>query len=208
MLRPFTRVWLALALLGLLLPATSRAGDSTTFLIKKGNHYDTNYLVGLRALQVKTRVDRTVSFRGYFYDNAAYTTSNPQNQSDWNKLMGITTNLIHKNSIRLGWSWRPPRAGDPNSGKMALGFYGYIRGQRISQEITRVPLRTWFDCVLRMHNGGLSVKVNGIEVKRDQSLGFSSVIPTMTWMLQTAYFGGDETAPHDINIRVEGIVAR
>jgi hypothetical protein len=197
-----------LAALGLVVPGTAQAGDSTTFLIKKGHHDCTSYLLGLRALQVKTKVDRTVSFRGYFPDNATYTTASPGNQSDWNKLMGITTNLIHKNSIRLGWAWRPPSQGDTNSGKMALGFYGYIKGQRISQEITRVPLKTPFTCTLRMHNGGLSVTVNGIEHKRDLSLGFSNVIPTMTWMLQTAYFGGDEKAPHDINIRVEEIVAR
>ncbi|MBI3270184.1 MAG: hypothetical protein HYZ53_14335 [Planctomycetes bacterium] len=185
----------------LLLGAAAWAAGEKTFLIKQGGHGDSD-LLGLKHLQIRTRVDRKVTFKALFTSNVPYLTQAPSNQGDWCKLMGITTNQIHRNSIRLGWRWVPADA------KVELGFYGYIKGTRISQEIAKVPLNAWANVELRMWNDGLSVKVNGVPVVRNQSLGLSKLLPTMVWVLETAYFGGDETAPHDMNIQVKDIAVQ
>lgn len=174
------------------------AADEITFAIPAGKHGDAGGL-GLRKPQFKRHVDRTLTFKARFTDSAAYVTALPSNQGDWNKLMGISTNRIHRNSIRLGWRWLPGES------LMQLGFYGYIKGERISAALTKVPLNEWVDVSLRLHNDGLTATAGGVSYIKLAGLGLSRVIPTMTWVLQTAYFGGDETAPHGIAVQVKDV---
>ncbi len=186
-----------LALGLMLLTAWAVGDDERTLTVPAGRH--DSLLPRLLKVRVKTQVDRTVSFQARFTASAAYLTSDPGNQADWNKLMGITTNRIHHNSIRLGWRWLP------GSGLIELGFYGYIRGERISHALTTVPLDTWVDVTLRLHNGGLSATAGPATYDQKKDLRLSPIIPTTTWILETVYFGGDEKAPHDIAVKVRQI---
>lgn len=186
--------------------AGREAGAQTTlrdadFRIRRGDHDDSTS-GGLKLFCLGTRLDRTVAFQVSFPPSAAYRTGNPANQLDWNKVMGITTPRIHHNSIRLGWRWLPAED------RMELGFYGYIRGRRIDQAIAKVRLDEWVDCEIRLHRGGLAVRVGSARHERNESLGLSSFFPTPTWVLRTAYFGGDEPAPHDMVVRVRSIRVR
>ena len=79
----------------------------------------------------------------------AYATQNAANQSDWNKLMGLTTDRIHKNSIRIGWRW------NPRTQRVELGFYGYLNGTRFMQMLGDASPGQPIDCELRMTNQGL-----------------------------------------------------
>ena len=154
---------------------------------------------GVRDVHLGVHVDRTLHFQAQFQNDVPYTTSSPGDQTDWNKLMGLTTNRIHETSIRLGWAW------NPKTSLVDLGFYGYVDGNRISQPLTSVPLMQWADVTIHMDNGGMSVTVNGNTKSVRQSLDFSSWIPTTSWVLLTCYFGGNETAPHDIHVDVQDV---
>ena len=169
------------------------------FTIKGGCHDDSNFTFGPRAMALGTHMDRSVSFQCLFEPSCAYQTVQSSNQADWCKLMGITTLQIHKNSIRLGWAYNPA------TNKIDLGFYGYIKGARIMPKMTDVAFNTWVDVSISMSNNMESVTINGITHTENQSLGLSMFWPSPSWILRTAYFGGDEKAPHDMAIQVRGI---
>ncbi len=198
--RPARRI-AALAIAALLVAGAAIAGSlpDITFQLKRGCHYDSNFTLGPRALNMSTRMDRSVHFQCLFQPSCAYRTVDPSNQLDWNKLMGITTIDIHKNSIRLGWRYSPA------DGKIDLGYYGYIKGTRTMPLITKVDFDTWVDVDITMSASGESVTVNGQTFAVNQSLGLSLFWPTPSWILRTAYFGGNETAPQDMAIQVRDI---
>ena len=179
------------------LPAAGFLRSSYAFKVKSGHHKSDHDFVALPHLG--RHVDRALRFRVSFADDAAYTTSAPSNQSDWNKLMGLTTDRIHKNSIRIGWRWNPA------SSRVELGFYGYLNGRRFMQQLTDVPRGQPIDCELRMSNQGLTARAGGATHTESGSLGVS--LP-LTWVLHSVYFGGDETAPHDIQVSVQNIQAQ
>jgi hypothetical protein len=170
----------------------------TTFLIRAGQHEDSTP-GSIAAFCFGTHMDRTLSFQVLFPASAAYVTVDAANQLDWNKVMGITTLLIQRNSIRLGWRWLPPE------GKFELGFYGYLKGQRIMQPLVKVLPGAWTDVTLEMHRDRLVAEAGGVRHEARGNLGLSMFFPTPTWVLKTAYFGGDETAPHDMQVFVRGI---
>ena len=177
--------------------AASGLASSCDFLIKRGKHDSTKG--GPRSLKLNTRVNRRLSFRVMFPAGNDYTTSNPANQSDFNKVMGITTNRIHDNSLRLGWAWNPATR------LMDLGFYAYVDGNRTMRVLKSVPLGQWTSVEMTMTNDAVTVRADEAYFEVRSSLGLSKVIPTMTWVLATAYFGGDETAPKDLTVKVDGI---
>jgi hypothetical protein len=55
-----------------------------------------------------------------------------------------------------------------------------------------------------MTNQGLTARAGSAAHTESGSLGIS--LP-LTWVLHTAYFGGDETAPHDIHVAVSDVFA-
>jgi len=200
-MRSKTALLSALALVGLIAaPAIARTLADVTLRIHQGCHYDTR-LFGARALELSLHTERSLAFDVMFPASDAYTTQNPANQDAWNKVMGISTARIHHNSIRLGWRWLP------NENKMELGFYGYLKGQRIMEPLVKVAPGAWTPVEIRMSGPrGLSVEAGGVKYERNEALGFSALFPTPTWILETAYFGGQETAPHDLAIQVRNIV--
>jgi hypothetical protein len=197
---------LLLALVFVISPGASFAADPCTntdlndvnFRIPKNKHKSRPN--GVRKLKLKKSFSRQLHFQVRFGEDTRYTTSDPRNQSDWGKLLGFTTNRIHKNSIRLGWAW------NPSNQKIDLGFYGYLDGQRTMARLTSVPTGEWADVSIRFDDGGMSLSVNGIEKSVRGDLGVAGWAPVSTWLLRTAYFGGDEKAPHTMHIDVRGIV--
>jgi hypothetical protein len=179
------------------LPAAGFLRSSYSFEIKSGHHKSDHDFVARPHLG--RHVDRALRFRATFASDAAYTTQAASNQSDWNKLMGISTDRIHKNSIRIGWRWNPATS------RVELGFYGYLNGTRLSQQLAEVALGQPIDCELHMTNLGLTASAGGHSHTESGSLGVS--LP-LTWVLHSAYFGGAETAPHDLHVTVTDISAQ
>ncbi|MBI5369171.1 MAG: hypothetical protein HZA54_19195, partial [Planctomycetes bacterium] len=177
------------------------AADEFTLVIRAGTHGGLPG-TGLRNLRISAPrgVDRRLTFRARFAPSAAYLTASAANQGDWNKLMGISTEQIHKNSIRLGWRWLPAE------GKIEVGYYGYTDGVRISHGLKKVALGEWVNVEVRLTNAFSTVTAGGssFTVFRNplRPLGLGAGIPVLTAVLQTAYFGGDEVAPHTMAINV------
>lgn len=178
------------------LPAPGLLRTSYSFTIRAGKHGSNHDFVARP--HIGRSVDRALRFTATFPAGVAYTTANPANQSDWNKLMGLTTDRIHKNSIRVGWRW------NPKTSRVELGFYGYLDGAREMPMLTDVAPGQSIDCELQMKNAGLTARCGSFSHTQSGSMGVS--FPT-TWVLHSAYFGGDETAPHDIHVDVTNISA-
>jgi hypothetical protein len=180
-----------------ILPASGLLASGYSFTIKAGHHRGSHDFIARPHLGAN--VDRSLRFTATFAADAAYRTQSAAEQSDWNKLMGITTDRIHDNSIRIGWRF------NPQSGRIELGFYGYLHGTRVMPMLTDVALGQPIDCELRMTNQGLYARAGGASHSEAGSLGVS--LP-LTWILHSAYFGGPETSPHDLHVDVSNIDAR
>lgn len=170
--------------------------DPIGFRIEKKEHHSHPH--GFRRLKLAKTFSRRLHFQVRFQQDIRYTTADPQNQADWGKLLGFTSNRIHKNSIRLGWAW------NPTTNKVDLGYYGYLDSKRTMPLLTSVAPDEWADVAITFDDGGMSVEVNGVRHEERGSNGVSG--PVSSWFLRTAYFGGDEKAPHMIHIDVRGIV--
>jgi hypothetical protein len=128
-----------------------------------------------------------------FDSSAIYTTSDPQNQLDINKLYGFSDNNAdhHQFSARIGWRW--------SDNKLRLFGYVYNYGEVISAEICTVEIGTPVNCVIIADNNQYHFRVNAIQL----SLPRSSTTPKASGYKLFPYFGGDESAPHDINIWIK-----
>ena len=199
MLTPHPRSLLLLATLLLPLAAPARTLANADFVIKKGHHDASGEGFRAHLPRIGKNHNRRVSFKVLFTSSAAYTTPNPSNQGDDNKVMGISIMRIHEDSIRLGWSW------DPQQKKMKLAYYGWVNGMPDRQELTAVPLNQWVDCELKMNKSGLSVRAGGASKERKVDLGWKGL--TTSAILRTAYFGGTATAPQEITVKVKDISA-
>lgn len=93
----------------------------------------------------------------------------PGGGTGWNKLVGVTSLLIHKNSYRI--AWRPAE----ESGMFKLAIYEYINKERV---IT--PFRGLF-------------KANEL---------VSVMIDKQMYILTGFYFGGQDKAPHDMQVEI------
>ena len=157
----------------------------TRFLIRKGNHYcDQNTVKSISTSEMK--------FTAKFNQSAIYTTIDPVNQYDINKLWGFSEGLNHQyNSARIGWSYN-------NS---ALRLYGYVysKGVRYSQEIAAVNLDTEILCSIKLSGSSYLISANGVTVILPRGLSTTRASGYQLY----PYFGGDETAPHDITIDIK-----
>ena len=180
-------------------PCSNDNIDARTFVIKRGKH--DGKPKGIKKLQLKRDFDRTLHFQVRFDASVRYATQDPQNQWDWNKLMGFTTYLIHKNSIRLGWRY------NPKTDLVELGYYGYLAKVRSSKLLDSIPIGEWADVELGMDTAGMYVTVNGNSHSETGDMNLPSWLPVGTVVLSTVYFGGDEEAPQSIKVEVRGIVA-
>lgn len=128
-----------------------------------------------------------------FDSSAIYTTVNPDNQYDINKLYGFSDNDAHHHefSARIGWRWS----------KEALRLFGYIYNNGIvnSEEITTINISSENDCSIKISGNSYIFSVNG----KTTSMPRTSTGAVAKGYKLFPYFGGDETAPHDIHIWIK-----
>lgn len=154
----------------------------TNFTIKKGNHKST------AALNFTNK--QTLNFIVEFDNSAIYTTIDPVNQYDVNKLIGVSDGGLHqKNSARFGWRWV--------DNKLELMAYTHYQGNFYFEKITNLELNKEYNCTLILDENYTFI-CNGqtIIMKRWKNTKSNNYY---LW----PYFGGDETAPHDIKIKVK-----
>lgn len=161
-----------------ILPATSH-----TYVIPEGEHYclETN----LGAFEMDQ-----LSLEVTFDSSAIYTSVDPVNQWDWNKLIGFSDcGSFHQvNSFRIGWRWTP------NYG-VELAAYGYENGNRYSQAIDTIELFEKAQILISKDSSLYYLNLNGRESHHLRGCDSETV---GYWLYP--YFGGDEVAPDTVQI--------
>ena len=130
-----------------------------------------------------------------FDNSAVYTTVIPQNQHDINKLYGFSDNDAHHHdySARFGWNYM--------NNKLLLYAYVYNSSQRQTKEIaTIVPGKT-YNCSITVESDKYIFTIDGVH----HSMQRSSTVPVASGYMLYPFFGGDETAPHDIRIWIRDL---
>ena len=134
-----------------------------------------------------------LSFRVKFDSSAIYKTSKAENQNDINKLFGFSDNKAahHDYSARFGWRW--------SNNALRLFAYNYNKGIRSFKELGIVEIGDTNDCSITVSGDEYIFSLNGIQTKMSRA---STTMLADGYQLYP-YFGGDESAPHDISIWME-----
>ena len=134
-----------------------------------------------------------LKFIAKFDSSAIYSTKDPGNQDDINKLYGFSDNKTthHNFSARFGWRW--------SNG--ALRLFGYIYNSSLidSKELGIIAIGKENDCAIKVTSTSYQFFLNG---KIDSLPRESSTVKAEGYKLYP-YFGGDELAPHAINIFIK-----
>jgi hypothetical protein len=162
------------------------ASGFTLYTIKSGQHFvSNNYYQPIETSELK--------FAVRFDSSAIYQSLAPVNQYDINKLYGFSDNNAdhHQFSARFGWAW--------NNGALRLYAYVYNDGKVTSKELGVIAIGTEVVCSIKVRGNAYIFSCN------DQALVMPrhSTIPKAKGYLLYPYFGGDEAAPHDINVWIK-----
>jgi hypothetical protein len=171
-------------------PASQTATpDFTKYTISKGAHYATNNAYKL----IETN---ELLFIVKFDSTAIYQSISAENQYDINKLYGFSDNNAHHHnySARFGWSWN----------KGALRLYGYIYNESkvSSQELAAIPIGTEVRCAIKVTGATYLFYVND---QLAASMPRKATTTKASGYLLYPYFGGDEVAPHNVNIWIKNL---
>ncbi|MEJ8802263.1 hypothetical protein [Pontibacter sp. H249] len=168
-------------------PNFSSGNKSGTYVIKKGKHYSNNKAKKLKAEII--RIEAT------FDSSAVYTTSDPKNQADINKLYGMSDckTKHHTNSARFGWRWY--------NNQLEILAYTYVNKKREFKLIRAVEIGQPVTYELKLEDNQYVFTVNGTKVVMPRSCN-----GTGDGYLLYPYFGGDETAPHTIKIAIKNLI--
>ena len=168
----------------------------TEYTILNGQAYstDSTRIVPLNGIS-------EVKFKFRFDKSAIYTTTDPSNQADINKLYGFadcvsfTTQYTiaphHIHSARLGWAWL----------NQALRIYAYYYNDsvRLFRELQTVEFNKSYTAGIKIIPGGYEFTIDN---KKD-TVKRTCTLPTISGYKLFPYFGGTETAPHDIHIGIK-----
>jgi len=159
--------------------------NGTKYIIKKGKHKSIVNIAPLYGGGIKSSCK--------FDSSAIYNLGN-ENQGDWNKLIGFSEDIrIHENSARIGWRWNLERE------QIELGYYCYIKGEIDDNKghICWVGINKPFQFMIRddQEKQNYIIDINGNYKVIHHGQKFDD---KKFWSYP--WFGGDETAPHDITI--------
>lgn len=163
-----------------------KKGQLVEYTITQGQHYanqSTYQAVDYDELKFTVKFD----------SSAIYQTTVPIDQEDINKLYGFSdNNAEHQQfSARFGWNWA--------RGALRLYAYVYNNGERASREITSIKIGNEYSCSIKVSNDHYIFSANNVTTEMSRSSTTSTAIGYKLY----PYFGGDEPAPHDINIWIK-----
>ena len=154
------------------------------YVIKEGNHRST--------YAYHTTRDTVFNWSIIFDSSAIYNTLDSLNQYDVNKLIGLSDcGTRHTdNSIRFGWRWL--------DNSLQILWFKHEDGEFTFGLIDSVDLceSHLYELNIWSWNYGLCVDGNCVYIDRECSEH------KKRYMLYP-YFGGNETAPHDITIKIK-----
>lgn len=156
------------------------------YLIKKGQH-NSGFHLGIH-FKKEIVMKREVIFK----ENCKYDL-NGIDQSDVNKLFGVSFGLHQKNSARFGWRW------SLDKNKIEILTYTYINGVRNFDSLQFVDLEETITLTLEAKADTYCFKFGTSELTIKKSN-----TPSYGYFLYP-YFGGNQMAPHDINIFIDSL---
>lgn len=153
------------------------------FVIPAGAHYSNES-------SYKTGDCTELRFAVRFDSSAVYTTKDPENQYDVNKLYGFSDNGAshHQFSARIGWRW--------SDQALRLFGYTYNTGRFAFEEIAAVSIGEVHECSIVVAGSSYIFTVNGKSITMPRLSEGTSASGYRLY----PYFGGDEAAPHEIHI--------
>ena len=166
-------------------PATS---GFVKYTIAKGQQYTDQS--SYRAIETSE-----MKFVVKFDSSAVYQTRLAENQYDINKLYGFSDNNSdhHQYSARFGWRW--------SGNALRLFAYIYNEGAVLSKELAIVDIGKEISCSIQVTSSSYLFTVNGITVRMPRM----ATTPQGKGYQLYPYFGGDESAPHDIHIWIKSL---
>ncbi len=175
-------------------PPTEATADSTgavtkeyvEYNIKKGEQYcDKNSYTQIKYPELAFKVN--------FDSSAIYTTVSHSNQNDINKLYGFSDNNAahHDFSARFGWRW--------SNNALRLFAYTYNNGVMDFKELGTVAIGAENDCSIKVANELYIFTLNGSVT----TMARASTTSEAEGYQLYPFFGGTETAPHDIHIWIK-----
>jgi hypothetical protein len=163
--------------------------DFVKYIIYKGQQYcnQTAFVpIKYSELKFKVKFDSTV----------IYTTALSENQLDINKLYGFSDNDAdhHQFSARFGWRW--------SNNALWLFGYTYNNGVRAFKALGTVTIGTENYCSIKVDAASYRFTLNDVS---DTMIRKSTTSQALGYKLYP-YFGGNEVAPHDINIWIKELL--
>jgi hypothetical protein len=165
-------------------PAINNISDGfTEYIIKKGNHFANRN-------DVKTVQLNKLSFMVLFDSSCIYSTAKHSNAGDINKLYGFSdcNTQHHVNSARFGWLW--------NGEALEIHAYCYNNGKRESRLLGTVPVGKPVNMSITIQGSTYLFEMNGSRETMQRNCSANIAEGYQLY----PYFGGDETAPHEIRI--------
>lgn len=159
----------------------------THYIIAKGSQSSDKS--GFKSVSVDSMV-----FEVLFDSTAIYTTQLRENQGDINKLYGFSdcSSFHHSNSARFGWRY--------HKNGLELFAYTYAQGKRSFVSMGSINVNEKYTCTIVAKNGQYVFYLNN-ENKTLMERGCNSGLQFRLY----PYFGGNETAPHNMNIWIKDI---
>jgi hypothetical protein len=160
----------------------------TEYLIPKDQHSARgNNLVYLEKKQMH--------FEAMFDSSAIYSTIDPANATDINKLYGFSDcgTTHHQNSARVGWVW--------NGSAIELHAYCYTAGVRSNKLMGTVLPGEPANITISVQAQEYIFEWNGHKTILKRHCGSDKIEGYQLY----PYFGGDELAPHDIRVYVKNL---
>jgi len=162
------------------------ADTFVTYTIAQGFHYsDQAPNVAVNYTEQKFQVQ--------FDSSAIYTTIDPANQADINKLYGFADNnrLHFEFSARFGWRWF--------NNRLELLAYVYNNGIQTNKLLGAVSLGMPHQCSIKVAGDTYIFTLNGVATTMDRA----SITPKGAGYKLYPFFGGDEPAPHQVVIKIK-----
>ena len=134
-----------------------------------------------------------MKFTVRFDSSAIYQTTDRENQYDINKLYGFSDNNMdhHQYSARFGWRW--------SDGALRLFAYVYNEGKVESKELSAVNIGEEIHCSIKVQSDTYLFSLNNQLTEMPRK---STTLTGKGYQLYP-YFGGDELAPHEVDIWIK-----
>ncbi len=138
-----------------------------------------------------------IEFKVIFDESAEYISQDDNNQGDINKLLGFSQCGEHhqSESARIGWRWYED--------ELQLLAYVYTNSDRKYELLGAIPINQEVNVRIEIEAERYRFSGDGFSETFIQRSGTRCSSGDNNWLWP--YFGGDESAPHDILIKIERV---